>query len=553
MKREENLKQLKTETFDICIIGAGASGAGCALDAALRGFKVALIEKEDFSSGTSSRSTKLVHGGVRYLEQAFKKLDFAQLRQVRHGLEERHFVIRNAPHLARPLALLTPVATWISGLYFTIGLKLYSWIAGSRDTLPSSEWLSKKQALKRMPGLNSKILHSAVLYYDGQLNDARYCLALVHSADEAGAAVLNYAEVSGFSKNEAGQLERAHIKDGLSGEAYDIKAKLFINCTGPYADHIRLMANPEQEPRIRPSKGVHLMLPYETLNSEAAMLIPETKDGRVVFAIPFEDKVLLGTTDTEYHKLEEEPTLQKEEVDYLLETLNRFLDKPVNPAQVKAGFGGLRPLVSAASREDTKSLLRDHMVEHDQASGLLSLLGGKWTTYRLMAKDTIDKACSLLHVDADCRTSDHYLVGGKDYHFEEWKSLVDRYGFAEDTAQHLLHNYGDLAKQVAAYCDRDPQLAERLHKDYPYIKAEVIYQVDEEMARTPRDILARRIRLEILDWKATHQVTPEVARLIASKIGWDESETQEYAKAYQDQLEVWMNTAELSEMVTSTR
>jgi glycerol-3-phosphate dehydrogenase len=295
------------------------------------------------------------------------------------------------------------------------------------------------------------------------------------------------------------------------------------------------------------------MLPYETLNSEAAMLIPETKDGRVVFAIPFEDKVLLGTTDTEYHKLEEEPTLQKEEVDYLLETLNRFLDKPVNPAQVKAGFGGLRPLVSAASREDTKSLLRDHMVEHDQASGLLSLLGGKWTTYRLMAKDTIDKACSLLHVDADCRTSDHYLVGGKDYHFEEWKSLVDRYGFAEDTAQHLLHNYGDLAKQVAAYCDRDPQLAERLHKDYPYIKAEVIYQVDEEMARTPRDILARRIRLEILDWKATHQVTPEVARLIASKIGWDESETQEYAKAYQDQLEVWMNTAELSEMVTSTR
>ncbi|PHN03666.1 glycerol-3-phosphate dehydrogenase/oxidase [Flavilitoribacter nigricans] len=552
MTREENLGQLKTETFDICIIGAGASGAGCALDAALRGFKVALIEKKDFSSGTSSRSTKLVHGGVRYLEQAFKKFDFAQLRQVRHGLEERHYVIRNAPHLARPLALLTPVATWLSGLYFTIGLKLYSWIAGRRDTLPSSEWLSKKQALKRMPGLNGKILHSAVLYYDGQLNDARYCLALVHSADEAGAAVLNYAEVTGFDKDDSGQLESARILDGLSGEEYRIKAKLFINCTGPYSDHIRLMANPEQESRIRPSKGVHLMLPYDTLGSEAAMLIPETKDGRVVFAIPFEDKVLLGTTDTDYRQLDEEPILEKQEVDYLLETLNRYLDQPVKTSDVKAGFGGLRPLVAASSREDTKSLLRDHMVEHDQASGLLSLLGGKWTTYRLMAKDTIDKACRILDIDADCRTSDHYLVGGEGYDFAEWRQLARQYGFGEDTARHLLHNYGSRARQVAAYCDADPTLSVRLHENYPYIKAEVVYQVEEEMARTPRDILARRIRLEILDWRVAHQITPEVSALIGSKMGWSEEEVRSYARAYQEELEKWMKAAELPELVSGS-
>lgn len=553
MKREENLQQLKTETFDICIIGAGASGAGCALDAALRGFKVALIEKKDFSSGTSSRSTKLIHGGVRYLEQAFKKLDFAQLRQVRHGLEERHHVIRNAPHLARPLALLTPVANWISGLYFTIGLKLYSWIAGSRDTLPSSEWLSKKQALELMPGLNRKMLHSAVLYYDGQLNDARYCLALVHSADEAGAAVLNYAEVTGFTKDGTGQLESAQIKDGLSGEQYDIKAKLFINCTGPYSDHIRLMANPEQEPRIRPSKGVHLMLPYETLNSKAAMLIPETKDGRVVFAIPFENKVLLGTTDTDYRQLDQEPILQKEEVDYLLETLNRYVDKELKPEQVKAGFGGLRPLVAASSREDTKSLLRDHMVEHDHASGLLSLLGGKWTTYRLMAKDTIDEACHILKVDATCTTSDHYLVGGQQYRYEDWKLLAGEYGFGNDTAQHLMENYGDRARQVAALCKRDPKLAERLHEQYPYIKAEVIYQVEEEMARIPRDILARRLRLEILDWEAAYAVTPEVASLIGSVLGWNDQEVRQYAQDYQDQLEMWMKQAQLTELIPDSR
>ncbi|MCB0633174.1 MAG: FAD-dependent oxidoreductase, partial [Lewinella sp.] len=357
MTREENLGQLKTETFDICIIGAGASGAGCALDASLRGLKAALIEKNDFASGTSSRSTKLVHGGVRYLEQAFKKLDFAQLRQVRHGLEERHYVIRNAPHLAHPLALLTPVSTWVAGLYFTIGLKLYSWIAGWRDTLPSSEWLTKKQALERMPGLDAKKLHSAVLYYDGQFNDARYCLALAHSADNAGAAVLNYAEVTGFGKSEDGRLLSAQIRDGLSGENYEIKAKLFINCTGPYSDHIRLMANSDLEKRIRPSKGVHLMLPYETLGSNAGMLIPETRDGRVVFAIPFEGELLLGTTDTDYQQLEEEPTLKKEEVDYLLENINQYLARSVNTEDVKAGFGGLRPLVAASSREDTKSLL----------------------------------------------------------------------------------------------------------------------------------------------------------------------------------------------------
>ncbi|MEZ4994499.1 MAG: FAD-dependent oxidoreductase [Saprospiraceae bacterium] len=544
MTREENLGQLKTETFDICIIGAGASGAGCALDASLRGLKAALIEKNDFASGTSSRSTKLVHGGVRYLEQAFKKLDFAQLRQVRHGLEERHYVIRNAPHLAHPLALLTPVSTWVAGLYFTIGLKLYSWIAGWRDTLPSSEWLTKKQALERMPGLDAKKLHSAVLYYDGQFNDARYCLALAHSADNAGAAVLNYAEVTGFGKSEDGRLLSAQIRDGLSGENYEIKAKLFINCTGPYSDHIRLMANSDLEKRIRPSKGVHLMLPYETLGSNAGMLIPETRDGRVVFAIPFEGELLLGTTDTDYQQLEEEPTLKKEEVDYLLENINQYLARSVNTEDVKAGFGGLRPLVAASSREDTKSLLRDHAVEYDESSGLLSLLGGKWTTYRLMAQDMVDKACKLLGIDAENTTHDHYLVGGEGYRFEDWKKLKDEFGFAEDTAKHLMENYGSLATSVAAYCKQDPRLAERLDPDYPYIQAEVVYQVEEEMARTPRDVLARRIRLEILDWKTTHRVTPKVAALMAGGLGWTEDETNAYAAEYQGQLEGWMKEVE---------
>jgi glycerol-3-phosphate dehydrogenase len=283
------------------------------------------------------------------------------------------------------------------------------------------------------------------------------------------------------------------------------------------------------------------------------MLIPETKDGRVVFAIPFEDKVLLGTTDTDYRELEKEPILQKNEVDYLLETLNRYVDKELQPEDVKAGFGGLRPLVAASSREDTKSLLRDHMVEHDQSSGLLSLLGGKWTTYRLMARDTIDKACEILQVDAECRTSDHYLVGGRHYRFEDWRQLSQQYDLGEDTARHLMENYGDRAKMVAAICERDPGLAERLHEDYPYLKAEIIYQVEEEMARIPRDVLARRIRLEILDWEAAYAVTPEVSRLIGSVLGWDEQEVRQYAREYQTQLEEWMKQARLPDLIPDSQ
>ena len=284
----------------MCIIGAGASGVGAALDAALRGYSVALIDRGDFAGETSSRSTKLIHGGVRYLEQAIKKLDLAQLRQVRHGLAERRTVLRNAPHLAHPLALLTPVFSAFEGLYMSIGLSLYGLFA-RHDSIPKGSWLSKADALKRMPTLTQK-MHSAVLYYDGQLNDARYALALAHSADEAGAAVANYTALTGFNRDEIGKLASATVRDELTGKTSTIQATVFLNCTGPYADAVRLLANPTLDARIRPSKGVHIVLPRETLNSDTAILIPKTSDGRVVFAIPFGDSVFVGTTDTDLYR-----------------------------------------------------------------------------------------------------------------------------------------------------------------------------------------------------------------------------------------------------------
>ncbi|TLV03570.1 glycerol-3-phosphate dehydrogenase/oxidase [Dyadobacter luticola] len=542
MNRIASLDRLKNEEFDICIIGAGASGAGCALDAVLRGYKVALIDRKDFASETSSRSTKLIHGGVRYLEQAFKKLDFAQLKQVRHGLEERHTVLKNAPHLARPLALMTPVSSWFEGLYFKIGLQMYDAFA-INDTLPKSKWLSKSEVLAKMPTLNKTKLHSGVLYYDGQLDDARYCLALAQSASESGAAIANYLNVDGFEKDKNGKLTSAGLTDVITGENLHVRAKLFINCTGPFSDAVRLLANTTLSERLRPSKGVHIMLPPETLNSEYAMLIPKTSDGRVVFAIPFEGATMVGTTDTENDELNAEPTLNQQEMQYLADTLNPYLAKQINISDLKSGFGGLRPLLAADPSKSTKSLVRDHEVEVDAASGLVSLLGGKWTTYRLMAKDTIDQADEIFARQNACTTDNHILAGGENYSFDSWKTLSDKTGLLEDISQHLVKKYGSRASLIGDIVLAEPALKERLVAQYPYIKAEVIHTVRHEMAVTPRDFLARRIRLEITDWNETLNCLPEVAALMARELGWNEEEKRKQIDAYAAEIRKFISDA----------
>ena len=532
MNRAAQIEQLNGQEFDLCIIGAGASGAGCALDAALRGLKVVLVEKEDFSSGTSSKSTKLIHGGVRYLEQAFKNFDFAQLRQVRHGLEERHAVLANAPHLARPLALVTPVFSWIEGLYFTIGLKIYAWFASAKDTLPKSEWLSKKGVLKRIPGLNPQ-LHSAVLYYDGQLDDARYALALALSAQDEGAVTVNHLAVAAFEKDHNGQIHTAITHDQLTGTEHRIRAKVFLNCTGPYADHIRVAANAEMPHRIRPSKGVHAVLPLEILGSKDALLIPKTPDGRVVFAIPFFDKLLLGTTDEDYKGGNTEPTLESAEVDYLLETLAPYVGQKVTADMVTAGFGGLRPLIMAVGRS-TKGLVRDHEVEHDPISNLFSLLGGKWTTYRLMAKDAIDDICKTLGNTKACKTETYVLKGGNGYQANDWQRIQTETGLSEAISRHLLMNYGAQWPQLAQMIQSNSALGETLVSGYPFIGAEVVYAARFEMCCTLRDFFAHRIRLEIMDWQATIAATDKVAVVLGKELGWTPDETAANSAIYRD-------------------
>jgi glycerol-3-phosphate dehydrogenase len=545
MDRKKNLQRLRTETFDCLIIGGGASGAGTALDAVTRGYRTALVEKTDFAAETSSRSTKLIHGGVRYLERAFKEFDFAQLTQVRHGLQERHIVLKNAPHLARPLALITPVFSWFAAIYYTLGLKMYGWFASGRDTLPKSQWLSKQAVKRRLPTLTDR-LHSAVLYYDGQLDDARYCLALAHAAAEAGAAVANHLAITGFERDDTGRLTVALGQDLLTGENIRIEAKVFINCTGPYADHIRQLANSKLTPRIRPSKGVHAILPGHLLPGEDALLIPETPDGRVVFAIPFQGQLLLGTTDDDYDALDQEPILEKEEVDYLLETLRPYLNQPVTADQVQAGFGGLRPLIATKPGESTKGLVRDHEVEHDDRSQLISLLGGKWTTYRLMAKDTIDfVAKALLPNDHPCATADHRLVGGGPVSPNLAQALALETGLAADICQHLVDHYGDRVEQVVATAQEQPSWRDRLHPDFPYIRAEVVYTTREEMSCTPRDFLARRIRLEILDWSAARACAPVVTEEMGKVLGWSTAVQAQQLQDYQGLIDSFAETIQV--------
>ena len=382
------------------------------------------------------------------------------------------------------------------------------------------------------------------MYYDGQLDDARYCLALAHSANEAGAVVVNHASIISFEKDSNEKLTTAIFTDNLTSKNSKIKAKIFINCTGPFGDSIRLVANSSLEKRLRPSKGVHIILPPEVLQSQDAMLIPKTKDGRVIFVIPFEGEVMVGTTDDEYRDLEKEPILIDQEIDFLLDTLRPYLAKVPDKSQIKSGFGGLRPLIASSGSKATKKLVRDHEVEHDEKSNLVSLLGGKWTTYRLMAKDTIDEVCKLLEKNIECSTELHYLVGGENYNFDTWKAIQEKFKLDEDICQHLLKKYGTNAEEILQITNFQ-ELKQRIHPNYPFIKAEVIYTIRQEMACSLRDFFARRTRMELMDWKATSESTEIVANLMASELAWSDTQKQENIAAYRNLLKGFIASAKI--------
>lgn len=478
------------QTFDICIIGGGATGAGVALDATLRGYKVLLIEKGDFASQTSSKSTKLVHGGVRYLEQAVKQLDWQQFKMVYKALHERKTLLQNAPHLALPLGLITPCFSWFERIYYRIGMWLYDKISGSTN-LKSSRGLSKKEIQTEFPSIESNHVRGGVLYYDGQFNDARYALAIAKEAERLGACVLNYARFDSFELSPKSlKIKKVLFTDLVSQQAYSISVKAVVNATGPFTDGIRTLANARMKPRMKVSRGAHIVLPKDFWVGETALLIPKTDDGRVIFVIPWRDYVLVGTTD-DPDELSESPEILAAEKEYLISYFNRYSAKKATLEDVSATFVGQRPLLQAqldsAMNTDTKSLVRDHEVEVDGRSKLVSIMGGKWTTYRIMAADTLDVLeKEVLRVPLKpCLTKDHALVPAS--------SVALPADLALDIQAHLLEVYGPKAGEVYA-CGSD-----RLLEGEPYLVGELTYVKAHEMAHTWDDVLARRWGISLRD------------------------------------------------------
>lgn len=517
--REEALLNIARKRFDVCVIGGGATGAGCALDAQLRGLKTLLVDAGDFGGATSSKSTKIVHGGVRYLEQAVKGLDPAQYRVVSRALQERARMLHNAPHLARPIEFLLPCFRWIDIAYYDIGLKMYDWISRGSSIFPS-RLLSKEHALQRIPGLKSDRLVGAVVYADGQFDDARYNLALVESFADAGGEALNYVRVTGFEKDRIGRIRTVEVEASGTQHKFLIQAKAFINATGPYSDTVRTLAQPQTSPRMRLSKGIHILLPLELMPSKDALLIPKTEDGRVMFAIPWNGRLLVGTTEEEV-TIHDDLHVTKAEVEYVLHHLNRYLVEQARPEQVVSAIAGARPLVTDDRTRETKRLARDHQVEVEPKSGLVSIMGGKWTTYRAMAEDTVNAVQEQLGMAIRrSGTETHRLAGAEGYSEDWWQTLTQQYRVSESTARHLASKFGTRATRVVDIAVQTPELGEPLLKDMPILRAEVVYCARDEMASTIEDVLCRRTGLELYSWRAAIEAAPAVASLLGRELGW---------------------------------
>ena len=512
MNREITLQRLheKNKVWDIAIIGGGASGLGVALDAASRGLSVALFEKADFAKGTSSRSTKLIHGGVRYLAQG-------QLSLVFEALKERGLLLKNAPHLTHKQSFLIPIYSWWERIQYSIGLKLYDWMAGSLS-LGSSKFVSKEETLRRLPHLQANELQGAVSYYDGQFDDARLAIHLAQTADKLGACLLNYAKITGLSKDESGKLTGFKVQDLNRKKSFQLQAKMIVNATGVFADKILKLDNPQAVKTIQPSQGIHLILDLEFLGGQDALMIPKTKDGRVLFGVPWHGKLLLGTTDTIREKAKLEPEALKQEIDFVLETAGTYLTRKPTWKDVQAVFAGLRPLARPQEGSTkTKEISRSHKVIVSP-SGLVSLIGGKWTTYRKMGEDTVNFFTQITGkaIPASATSKQHI------------------HGYTETIPAGHWAVYGSDAQKIQALAVQDSALAELIHPNFPNILAEVVWACEQEMALTVEDVLSRRIRGLILDPQAAvaaaERVATTMAKVLQKKEGWIASELINFNK-----------------------
>jgi glycerol-3-phosphate dehydrogenase len=543
--RTEELDNIADQEFQLCVIGGGATGSACALDAQLRGIPTVLLEAGDFAGATSSAATKIIHGGVRYLEEAIKGADLQEYHVLVRALHERVRMLENAPHLTRRLEFLVPSYHWLDVAYLDIGLKIYDWLAGPGRISPS-KFLSRDETLEHMPELNAEGLLGSVAYADGQFDDARYNLALVQTFTAAGGNALNHARVTDFVRAANGKISGVIAKDHLTENTFTVTARAFVNATGPLSDSIRQLATPTLHKRMRPSKGSHILLPLEVFPTEDALLIPKTEDGRVLFAVPWGGRLLVGTTDEEVSP-DAELVVTKQDVEYMLRHLNQYLARPVTPSDIVAGFAGARPLVGSEDSGDTKKLARDDVIEVDLASGLTSIMGGKWTTHRAMAEDTIhvvQKALGLPQTES--LTRNHILHGGEGFTDDYWKKLCRAYPISEGTARHLAAKFGTASERILELTVEDPTFMQPIHAEGRAIRAEVVYAVRYEMAATIEDVLARRVGMQFYSWTDCIDAAPIVGSLMMKELRWSTAFTRDAITGYAEKIEHLLDSAGLS-------
>ena len=495
MERSKMLQQLSNTTeWDIVIIGGGATGLGAAVDAASRGYKTLLVEQHDFVKGTSSRSTKLVHGGVRYLQQGNIKL-------IREALRERTLLLKNAPHVCQPMQFVIPVYSWYKKWYYGIGLTLYDLIAG-KNSLGKTTIVSAKKVIELLPAINKEKLKGGIIYFDGQFDDARLAVNLAQTAVSFGAAVINYCKAVDLIKT-GGRIKGIHCRDEITGEVYQVKSKVVINATGVFTDSILNMESPGTKPIVAASQGVHIVIDKKFFPGTKALMVPETSDGRVLFAVPWHDKIVIGTTDTPVKQATLDPIPLKTEIDFILENYNRYFTTRVTHPDILSIFAGLRPLVNIKQASTTAILPRDHIILTGKM-GLITITGGKWTTYRKMAEEVIDKA--MYSAALPVRKSN--------------TKTIKIHGYpGTNKVNGPLHFYGSDIKGIDLLVQENKELGELIHPGYPYIKAQIIWAMRNEMALTVEDFLARRTRLLFLDAAAAIESASIVAEIMSSESG----------------------------------